>query len=42
MKPNTSGQIIASIVAKETKRNYSYINITLKWLKDNENDNQLI
>lgn len=42
MTANTLLQVIASVAAKETKLDNSYINITLKRVKDNENGNQLI
>lgn len=42
MTANTCLQVIASVAAKETKLDNSYINITLKRIKDNENGNQLI
>lgn len=42
MTANTFLQVIASVAAKETKLDNSYINITLKGITDNENGNQLI
>lgn len=42
MTPKIFLQVIASIASEESDLDNSYINIPLKWIKDNENGNQLI